>query len=95
MSTTAAETRDERQRHNGCKNFNDVLLSGTTTADPIAQCQSHTKKWPTNKQPAQRIVREIVVAATVERCILHSVLAADRGSGRPWQQRLLETAWKV
>ena len=65
MSTTAAETRDERHRRNGCKNFNDVLLSGTKTANPMAQSQSHVKECTIKKRHAQSIGRGMAVAATV------------------------------
>ena len=65
MITTAAYTQEERRRLIGWENFTGVLLSGTTTADPMAQSQSHAKERPTKKRPGQHIEHGIVAVETV------------------------------
>ena len=45
--------------------FIGVLISGTTTEDPMAQSQSHAKERPSKKRPAEHIRRGITEAATM------------------------------
>ena len=65
MSTTVAETREDKGRRIGRENVDGVPLGRTATAAPMAPTPSLVEERLTKRRPAQNIGREIAEAATV------------------------------
>ena len=65
MSTTAAETREEKHARIGQENVDVIPLGRAATAEPMAQTPYIAEERLRKKHPSQRIGREIAEAATV------------------------------